>query len=940
MDPRFQSLKESFSFIFKGFKDLIIIHDCYPYIIYNTSYWTLQIWNYEKHKLEVELCHNSPIIYLFSTISKIISYSKDRFLHIWDIQSFEKLQQIKFTKYHLYGYPKKIYLTENEQNLITLSKNQILSIINIKENKNRHQCRDKVRKFQIFRYTYCIIQKCDHTVYIVDLDSYEIIYELNLSDKAKIIIFNDSIWIGGSITQELMISQSRECSTKYYNEIHWLKKVTEQYCLALDNDNLQIWDLQSLILIFSSNFRNPSYFHYSSYFRHPSYIPNLLFFTNDYLVLNLECKIEVIIIKSLDKKRLAGHTEEIIDIKLTQDSKYLISSSKDNTIKVWSLLSFQLIYSIDIYNPQHLFLTRDMANIIYSANPGSLNIFNLNSLSTSIIISGHSCKLNWATFSENSKYLCSFDQANTLMIWDSNSQRQLGVFSKYKGLKWIFYTPDNKYVIGYVLSKLLIISIEKMQEIAYTHKKHKKEVKNIEIWKEMYIFNYDSFDSKEDWKCGFIFHPLIERRVLEWMLEQNAYIITKENILVWNTKKKWFKRELDFIGKFSSDSIFHEKRLKDMITEMCISDNYIIIPHRDYYITIHAYKTLSTILLFSIDSLPLSMSINSLTKTLYIIAKQNIYSWKIPTKFDRAIPLDYFISIDSSFIYTQQNYFIYTEISKSSKKQSIFITNLNNHSTREITVQGYWFKLLEFNEISNIMICYGDDYIFCINTLTGFSKIIFVKQINFIEMTNCYKNIVYTCGNQDKCIYILEFNTLNEVRIINTLNWPQRVFANYFSDYLYYLNDRILYFYKINDPEYISQRDNNSDILDAKFNENSTFFIMSTWGFIKIFSFPEWLLFKKISVSYFDCIFISSNNDFIGIDRGNKRFLLMNIYSKNKPSIIGLPVDNSLQVYASINKEIIFIKKNSLEIFKIPTVSQISRKFYLLLIYRKKVRFR
>ena len=80
--------------------------------------------------------------------------------------------------------------------------------------------------------------------------------------------------------------------------------------------------------------------------------------------------------------------------------------------------------------------------------------------------------------------------------------------------------------------------------------------------------------------------------------------------------------------------------------------------------------------------------------------------------------------------------------------------------------------MLEFNEISNIMICYNDDYIYRLNTLTGLcTKIISVKdKIKFIEMTNCYKNIVYTCGNQDKCIYILEFNTLNEVRIINTLN--------------------------------------------------------------------------------------------------------------------------------------------------------------------------
>ena len=583
-----------------------------------------------------------------------------------------------------------------------------------------------------------------------------------------------------------------------------------------------------------------------------------------------------------------------------------------------------------------------MANIIYSANPGSLNIFNLNSLSTSIIISGHSCKLNWATFSENSKYLCSFDQANTLMIWDSNSQRQLGVFSKYQGLKKIFYTPDNKYIIGYVLAHLLIINIEKMQEIVYIYKGHTKKIKNIEIWKEMYIINYNSFDSKEDWKRGFIFYPLIERSTLECILKQNVYMITKENILVWNPKEKCLKGELHFIGKFSSDSIFYENRsLKYMITKICIDDNYIVISDRENCITILTYKTLSTILSFLIDSPPLDMSINSLTNTLYIITKENIYSWKILNKLDRAIPLDYFISIDHSFIYTQQNYFICVQISKSFKVQNIFITNLNNHSTCVITVQGEWFKVLEFNEISNIMICYNDDYIYRLNTLTGLcTKIISVKdKIKFIEMTNCYKNIVYTCGNQDKCIYILEFNTLNEVRIINALKWPERVFANYFSDYFYYLNARILYFYKINDPEYISQLNTNVIIYDAKFNENSTFFIIAAWEYIEIFSFTEWLPFKKISVWDFTRIFISSNNDFIGINDNNKRFFLINIYSENKPNIISLPVDNSLQVFASINRELIFIKSNSLEIFQ-TTVPHISRKFYLLLIFRKKVRFR
>ncbi|MFX1570010.1 MAG: WD40 repeat domain-containing protein [Promethearchaeota archaeon] len=48
------------------------------------------------------------------------------------------------------------------------------------------------------------------------------------------------------------------------------------------------------------------------------------------------------------KKELIGHTEAVLAIDLQTDENYLISASKDNTIKIWDLSEFNWIRSIDL----------------------------------------------------------------------------------------------------------------------------------------------------------------------------------------------------------------------------------------------------------------------------------------------------------------------------------------------------------------------------------------------------------------------------------------------------------------------------------------------------------------------------------------------------------------------------------------------------------------
>ena len=246
------------------------------------------------------------------------------------------------------------------------------------------------------------------------------------------------------------------------------------------------------------------------------------------------------------------------------------------------------------------------------------------------------------------------------------------------------------------------------------------------------------------------------------------------------------------------------------------------------------------------------------------------------------------------------------------------------------------------------MICYNEYYIYRFNTLTRLfiSSVCVGGRIRYIEMANDYKNIVYTCSNQDKCIHILEFNTLKEIRTINALKYYKILFVSVFSDYLYYYHSywnfswvSYFNFYKINDSEFISQQSTSPNILEAKFDKNLKFFLIATKEFIEIYSFPEWLSLKTIPVPSFNRIFISLNNDFIGIDDINKNILLINTYSEEN-TIIDFPFDDDLKLCTSINDELIFVNKYRIEIFKIPKISKISRKLYLLLIFSKKIRFR
>jgi WD40 repeat protein len=118
-----------------------------------------------------------------------------------------------------------------------------------------------------------------------------------------------------------------------------------------------------------------------------------------------------------------GHGSVVNGVNVTNDKKYLITCSDDNTAKIWEIRSGKLIrnlqnhrkriYGLDVDSIHRLILT-------YSEDT-TICVWSLQGLSPHLVLRGHKDNINKAIFNPTKSEIISVSNDKTIIVWDLNS---------------------------------------------------------------------------------------------------------------------------------------------------------------------------------------------------------------------------------------------------------------------------------------------------------------------------------------------------------------------------------------------------------------------------------------------------------------------------------------------------------------------------------------
>jgi WD40 repeat protein len=145
-----------------------------------------------------------------------------------------------------------------------------------------------------------------------------------------------------------------------------------------------------------------------------------------------------------------GHTVQVNSAQFSPDGKYIVTTSYDNTAKIWDAASGKMLQDLSghtqwvnsaQFSPDGKFIvtsSRDNSAIIWDAASGKM----LQDLS------GH---IDWvlsAQFSPDGKYIVTASEDNTAKIWDAASGKILQDLSGHiNGVNSAQFSPDGKYIL-------------------------------------------------------------------------------------------------------------------------------------------------------------------------------------------------------------------------------------------------------------------------------------------------------------------------------------------------------------------------------------------------------------------------------------------------------------------------------------------------------------
>lgn len=154
------------------------------------------------------------------------------------------------------------------------------------------------------------------------------------------------------------------------------------------------------------------------------------------------------------QKSLKGHTGALTTIAISSDGKFLITSSRDNTGRIWDRESGQLLHKLEGHTKavECATFSPDGKYAITSSSDGTVRVWNVLDGKEIKKIESEQNGVNNVAISPDGKFLLTAGENDTAVVWDFASRERLFVLphpkesNKNLGLNSAVFSPDGRLI--------------------------------------------------------------------------------------------------------------------------------------------------------------------------------------------------------------------------------------------------------------------------------------------------------------------------------------------------------------------------------------------------------------------------------------------------------------------------------------------------------------
>ncbi|MCY7331885.1 MAG: WD40 repeat domain-containing protein [Pseudanabaena sp. CAN_BIN31] len=144
-----------------------------------------------------------------------------------------------------------------------------------------------------------------------------------------------------------------------------------------------------------------------------------------------------------------AHDKELYNVRFSPNGKYLLTSGRDETVKLWQIVDqnrqIELVRTFkgNLTDILSLNFSADGERIAIGAQDGSIQILNLNG-TLEMKLGGHIEGVFDVNFSPNSRYLLSASKDRTVRLWDLKATLLNTIYAHTSSIWSVNFSPDGK----------------------------------------------------------------------------------------------------------------------------------------------------------------------------------------------------------------------------------------------------------------------------------------------------------------------------------------------------------------------------------------------------------------------------------------------------------------------------------------------------------------
>ena len=148
---------------------------------------------------------------------------------------------------------------------------------------------------------------------------------------------------------------------------------------------------------------------------------------------------------------LRGHSDGVTSCALSHNNKYIVSSSDDKTLKVWDFVSGKCIMTLSghLGAVNSCALSIDNKYIISASSDNTLKAWDFDTGNCIMTLPGHSSLILSCALSQDNKYILSCSRDKTIKIWDFQTGTCIMTIEGHlDDVNFCAFSNDNKYILS------------------------------------------------------------------------------------------------------------------------------------------------------------------------------------------------------------------------------------------------------------------------------------------------------------------------------------------------------------------------------------------------------------------------------------------------------------------------------------------------------------